>query len=220
MAAPNPDLPCTTPGCDESRHPSRTRCRKHFTEAKRRQYELNPWYKRRTPPNALPADQRPCNEAGCPEPRAGGYTRCREHRNALTREANRRLRSTPEGLQRTRDIKVAWRLRHGSYLGGNPDNRRAYYEAYRRHREAPFAYERADPWPTDCGLCGRPIDPSEVHGPGRGRHNPLAETLGHEPPIGWLAANPSYNGPLVIRPEHWSCNSAKRDKPDWMLQTG
>jgi hypothetical protein len=25
----------------------------------------------------------------------------------------------------------------------------------------------------------------------------------------------AYSGPLVLRPEHWSCNSAKGIRPDW-----
>ena len=74
-------------------------------------------------------------------------------------------------------------------------------------RETPFAWTRLAPWPSGCGICGRPFEGSFP--------SPLAETLGHEPPIAWMRAHPEYDGPLLIRPEHWACNIRKGARPDW-----
>ena len=50
-----------------------------------------------------------------------------------------------------------------------------------------------------------------------GQKHPQGETIGHEPPVAWMLAHPGYAGPLILRPEHWSCNAAKGDRPDWEL---
>ena len=85
----------------------------------------------------------------------------------------------------------------------------------RKRRETPFVYHRMDPWPSECQHCGEPIDHGRKHG--HFRHDPLAESLGHEPPLAWAARHPEYTGPYVLRPEHWACNAHKRARPDWEL---
>jgi hypothetical protein len=45
----------------------------------------------------------------------------------------------------------------------------------------------------------------------------MGATLGHEPPLAWLALHPEYSGPLVLRTEHWFCNVSKGAHPDWEL---
>jgi hypothetical protein len=83
----------------------------------------------------------------------------------------------------------------------------------RKRRKGPYVWV---PTGADaCALCGEPIDPARKHG--WGRADPLGATLGHEPPIAWLALHPEYDGPLVLRPEHWCCNMAKGTRPDWEL---
>ena len=82
---------------------------------------------------------------------------------------------------------------------------------YLRRREAPFLWRRVRPWPQDCQVCHLPMDPF------LGFPRPMAATLGHEPPVAWMLRHPDYEGPLVIRPEHWSCNNAKSDRPDWEM---
>ena len=49
--------------------------------------------------------------------------------------------------------------------------------------------------------------------------DPLSESLGHEPPIRWVARHPDYDGPRVLRPEHLACNMAKHVRPDWEMPT-
>jgi hypothetical protein len=91
--------------------------------------------------------------------------------------------------------------------------RLAYHRAYRTARRegetGPWTW--LDPWPSVCGGCGLPFDPTLS---GRA---PMAETVGHEPPITWLLRHPEYEGPLTVRPEHYGCNGRKRNRPDWEL---
>lgn len=65
-----------------------------------------------------------------------------------------------------------------------------------------------DPWPTGCGRCGCPIDPRY----GSGSRHPLAESIGHEPPISWAVQNGI--DVVTVRPEHWVCNSWEPLAPD------
>jgi uncharacterized membrane protein YkoI len=76
-----------------------------------------------------------------------------------------------------------------------------------RRREAPFAWARVSPWPTDCMICGLPFEGSWP--------DARSETIGHEPPVAWMLRHPEYDGTLILRPEHASCNIRKSDKPDW-----
>ena len=80
-----------------------------------------------------------------------------------------------------------------------------------RRRGLPWVWLHVDPWPLDCQICGDTLDP------GLRFPHPLAETLGHEPPVAWMRLHPDHSGSLVLRPEHWSCNLRKFDKPDWEL---
>lgn len=68
-----------------------------------------------------------------------------------------------------------------------------------------------DPWEKVCGRCECPIDPNERH-PGNGRHNPLAESVGHEPPRSYAVANGITE--VLLRPEHWRCNAWEATTPD------
>jgi hypothetical protein len=77
----------------------------------------------------------------------------------------------------------------------------------RKRRETTFTWSRVDPWPTDCMICGLPFEGSWPEG--------RSETIGHEPPIAWMLRHPEYDGALVLRPEHSSCNLKKSAKPDW-----
>lgn len=90
-------------------------------------------------------------------------------------------------------------------------NRLSRQDSRRRRRETPGSWPRLVPWPSTCQVCGRPLDPS-VEWP-----DPLSESLGHEPPIFWVARHPDYDGPRVLRPEHLICNMAKRTRPDWEM---
>lgn len=65
-----------------------------------------------------------------------------------------------------------------------------------------------DPWPSSCGRCGCPIDPAY----GSGSWHPLAESIGHEPPIGWAAEHGI--DIVTVRPEHWACNAFAAALPD------
>jgi len=117
-----------------------------------------------------------------------------------------------EGRERSRayyvDHQEEKRLYDAAYRADHPEKER---ERKRRRREAPFTWARLDPWPSFCHLCGLFIDPARVF-PDRGMG-----TLGHEPPVAWMLRHPEYGGTLVLRPEHWACNAAKSDRPDWEL---
>ena len=99
---------------------------------------------------------------------------------------------------------------HRVYRRRHPDRVK---DGKRRRREALAGlppYVRMDPWPTDCQCCHEPIDATL-------RQHTKAASEGHEPPIKWAKRHPEYTGPYVLRPEHFGCNSAKRDLPDWEL---
>jgi hypothetical protein len=81
-------------------------------------------------------------------------------------------------------------------------------------KELSGRYVRMDPWPTDCQVCHKPIDPSRSHSLDRKDH--LGSTIGHEPPMAWTRDHPEYEGPYVLRPEHWICNVLKGARPDWV----
>jgi hypothetical protein len=88
-----------------------------------------------------------------------------------------------------------------------------YFNLYMARRRAhPFLWVPMLPWPTTCQVCGKQID-SALRTP-----DPLAPSLGHEPPIAWMREHPTYTGPLVLRPEHWTCNVGKGSHPDWELK--
>lgn len=57
-----------------------------------------------------------------------------------------------------------------------------------------------------CGVCQEPLT-------NRCYPDPLSTSVGHEPPLAYVAAN----GWRVIatRPEHLRCNLRKGDRPDW-----
>ena len=141
-----------------------------------------------------------CARNECAELNSHLSVYCLAHKTLAVRASSRRLiedpqksgRIVPAGLVYSRSNK---RLRRG------------------RH------YEPMNPWPTECqaAVClmpSRAIDPGQRHRPGPGR-NPLGESDGHEPPLAWARQHPEYDGPFVLRPEHWACNSHKHDRPDW-----
>ena len=75
--------------------------------------------------------------------------------------------------------------------------------------------------PRDAGdvvttrpMAGRVPDLPSSHRPGP-VVAPSARSLGHEPPIIWVARHSDYDGPLVLRPEHLACNISKHGRPDW-----
>ena len=87
---------------------------------------------------------------------------------------------------------------------------KAYYKNFARHRkEAPFTWQRVSPWPTDCMICGLSFEGAYP--------DSRSETIGHEPPIAWMLRHPDYEGDLVLRPEHLSCNVRKQARPDWEI---
>jgi hypothetical protein len=97
-------------------------------------------------------------------------------------------------------------------------------DAGRRRRESRAGlppYPRMNPWPSDCQCCHKPIDPTRKHGRlFKGESpDPLAETVGHEPPLSWLRSHLDWDGSLILRPEHWACNMAKNRRPDWERTT-
>lgn len=124
-----------------------------------------------------------------------------------------------------RAYTAANRERHRAWLTEHREQQRLYSAAYRashsayfraaedRRRGAPFVWTKMDPWPNDCQVCGEPIDPALAY------PDPAFGSRGHEPPIAWLLRNPSYDGPLILRPEHYHCNKHKHDHPDWELPT-
>jgi hypothetical protein len=138
------------------------------------------------------------------------YAEHREERRAYTK-----------ALYQRPEIREKDRAAHRAYHHAHKAERAAYSREYRRshhdeilarnraRREVPWVWARISPWPSECQVCGLWIDPAW-----KGR-TPLAGTVGHEPPIAWMVRHPEYDGPLVLRPEHWSCNLAKNDRPDW-----
>lgn len=90
-------------------------------------------------------------------------------------------------------------------------SRRSRQESRRRRRETPGAWVRMVPWPVECQVCQGPIDPALAW------PDPRSGSLGHEPPVYWVARHPEYAGALTLRPEHLACNLMKRDRPDWEL---
>jgi hypothetical protein len=88
-------------------------------------------------------------------------------------------------------------------------------DARRQRREGSYVYHRLNPWPTDCQVCGLPLNPDRKHS--QFRQDQLASSLGHEPPLAWVRRHPEYEGPLTLRPEHWGCNLRKKARPDWEL---
>lgn len=160
----------------------------------------------------------------CGEPRdVPRYTYCRACRLA---RANEWKAANPErAREHSKQSKRNWSLR-------NPDKVRASKARARRSARA-----RGARWIIDarrrsdnlrrarlagvadkivrldmngpCGVCGEQIDPNERHQPG-GLQNPLAVTVGHEPPLSRAQA-----GDVIYeRPEHWRCNWEKGDRTD------
>jgi len=205
----NADKPCSVPGCPEPRLRTASAtlsfCHAHHLESVRRSTQSTAG--------------RLCTFPGCQEPRPKGLRRCREH----TRQQWRPGRPCPKpGCTEPRWDAVRSSYCHFHQLEANRESkRRTGYRADKasqlRRREAPWTWLPVSPWPSVCGVCGLPIDPSLTHGREAygGRKHPQGETIGHEPPIAWMAAHPEYDGPLLLRPEHWACNAAKGDRPDW-----
>jgi hypothetical protein len=154
--------------------------------------------------------------AAHPKASAAAGRRYRENHPGLDAERHRLFGAThPEVIAQRNH---AYRESHSTevaaqrrvYLAAHREEVRTQWRERKRLRRA-SAYPRMEPWPTDCQVCGKPIDADLVY-PDR-----LAETPGHEPPIAWLDRHPEYPGTCVIRPEHWGCNQAKGDRPDWEL---
>jgi hypothetical protein len=157
-----------------------------------------------------PRSDRKCRIDGCADLRAVAdsgwvYSWCREHKHeydlqidikrAPKRSAadkERWAKLTPDQREQTREDRKRW---------WTPE-KEAVHGSRRRVRKAKVGdYERMNPWPTNCQICGDPLS-GKTH-------------EDHEPPIAWLANHLDYVGPRVIRPSHASCNLRKRAKPDW-----
>lgn len=101
------------------------------------------------------------------------------------------------------EVRQAWRDRHPGYDHEYAVSLRGKQSQYRyRHDLRGLTQVWQDPWGTTCGRCGCTIDPNEHHG--THKHNPLAESVGHEPPISYAIANGINK--VLVRPEHWRCN--------------
>lgn len=79
----------------------------------------------------------------------------------------------------------------------------------RARREAPFSWSPLEPWPNACQICFAGFPPDAKY------PADMVETIGHEPPVAWMLEHPDYDGPLILRPEHWACNIRKHAHPDW-----
>ena len=134
-----------------------------------------------------------------------------DERNRDKRAAHRR-----ETLEQRTEYNRGWIAQHPGYAANrraaNPEKAN---EGNRIRREAKLRigrpYVKMEPWPDECQICGEPVD---LFAP---RRSPLGCTVGHEPPLAWIIKNLDYLGLLVLRPEHFSCNSRKRARPDWDL---
>lgn len=124
-------------------------------------------------------------------------------------------------LEESRAREAAYRAAHRkeraaaaqAYTAEHREERRAYVREWiRRRREVPFTWSRVEPWPTDCMICGLPFEGSWPE--------PRSQTIGHEPPVAWMLRHPEYDGPLILRPEHWGCNARKGSRPDWDAKEG
>lgn len=155
-------------------------------------------------PYADPEKRRACARAWA----AGHYAAHREEARALDRAWYAAHRA--KTLTRRRLYNATHREERAAYTAAywlaHPAEKR---EHNRRRREAPFTYSRLDPWSDTCAICGEDLVLSHPY------PDPQSVTEGHEPPIAWMSQHPEYAGPLVLRPEHWGCNAAKGDRPDW-----
>lgn len=205
----NARKPCGVDGCPEPRHQTAgatvSFCHAHYLESMRTS-------KRHTA-------AKPCTFTGCREPRQTGQARCVEHFRQQRRAGG--PCPTPGCTEPRWDAVRSSYCHHHQLEANRASKQKTGYRAdkakQRRRREAPWTWVPLLPWPSLCGVCHLPIDSTIKHGRESqgGRKHPFGETIGHEPPVAWLMAHPEHDGPLVLRPEHWACNSAKRDKPDW-----
>ena len=157
-----------------------------------------------------PRSGRTCLTEGCDELRAVAesgwvYSWCREHKREYDLHID--IKRAPK---RSAAEKECWanltleqreKIREDRKRWWTPE-KEAVHGSRRRVRKAKVGdYERMDPWPANCQICG--ASPSgKMH-------------EDHEPPIAWLANHLDYAGPRIIRPAHASCNLRKRAKPDW-----
>lgn len=183
------DWPCKVDGCEYPRWVTAsgrayTRCLLHRRRARREQRTTS---------------ARPCTVEGCEQPRAafpsGSMTRCLIHLRERGRERARRRYATSEGKEAAREAC----RRYGQRTGF-----RSVKASRRRRKEAEIGrtWERMDPWPEACQACGKPIDGTLSY------PDPMSESEDHAPSIAWVRKEPSYSGPLALRPVHLMCNSA------------
>lgn len=207
----NADKPCGVAGCTQPRYKSAKAvlsfCHDHYLDSSRR--------------SAKNTTLRPCAYRGCNAERSKGHSRCIEHA-PLSRLAGQKC--PRPGCMEPRWDEVGSSYCHYHQLEASRESkRRTGYRAdkakQRRRREAPWTWTSIAPWPSQCCICGLSIDPTIRHGRESmgGQKHPHGETIGHEPPVAWMLAHPEYAGPLILRPEHWSCNSAKGGRPDWEI---
>jgi hypothetical protein len=198
-----PGTPCCEEGCDAPRAVTKSgvvlnRCRPHHNDYRR---GCNRTYRGRNPDFTM-----------------------RMHRLSMERhpDLNKQWDHSYYEAHKERLLAQAkaWHVAHPGtatearrrFKANHPDR---VADARRRRREGSHVYHRMSPWPTDCQVCGLSLNPDRKHS--QFRQDPLASSLGHEPPLAWVRKHPEYVGPLVLRPEHWGCNLRKKARPDWEM---
>lgn len=119
--------------------------------------------------------------------------------------------------EKERERRARFRAENPDYWRDRRDKGREYERAYRERHPDVRSWRRrkvaragillvVKVEATECGICLRPLEPDRSH------PDPLATTIGHEPPLavaareGWTVA--------VERPEHLGCNLWKGARPD------